>query len=61
MNTSPSSVSFWAGLLVGMLGMFLFLIIAPSYCKSGRDAVHKCEAELPRNKHCEIIAVERKP
>ena len=48
---------FIAGILVGVFGFAALLVTAPSYHKKATDALEICEASLPRDQHCTIIAL----
>ena len=49
------------GFIIGIfLGAWLFagmLIVFPSYHRKATTAIEACEATLPRDQHCTIIAI----
>lgn len=54
---------FFAALaLIAVIGVFflVFLLGAKEGNKTASEAIKACEAELPRNRNCKIIAVEDK-
>lgn len=48
---------FIAGILIGVFGFAGILATAPSYHKKATEALEICEASLPRDRHCIIIAI----
>ena len=48
------------GFVIGILfAAFLFIVIPGSVVQQYHEAIDKCEATLPRNQHCKIIAIPK--
>jgi len=50
---------FLMGMLFGAIVLSISLILTPSVCKLGHDALEECQKDLPRNQTCEIYAKPR--
>ena len=49
--------NFLIGMFVGVFGFAGLLATMPSYHKKAVEAIKACEASLPRDEHCTIIAL----
>lgn len=55
-----SFMKFLTGGVLGVVAFALFISFVPgSFHKMAKDELEKCEATLPRNQTCEIIAVPK--
>ena len=53
---------FLSGMLAGAVALTLLLSITPNLVTEAKDVIAECEKELPRDKHCKLIAkIEESP